>query len=104
MSTRFIARFNPQAWVKDYAIEVDPEGEQEWDATEFADALEPDHRALLLAALDGTDNPHFRHTVGDKKVLDNDDVFKSDPNAPEWVREYRGPFDIHIRREEEEDA
>ena len=31
-------------------------------------------------------------------VLDNDDLFKSDPAAPEWIRRWRGPFDIRIRR------
>jgi hypothetical protein len=31
-------------------------------------------------------------------VVDNDDVFQGDPEAPEWVREWHGPFTIRIRR------
>ena len=85
---RIIARFNPQAWVNDYAIEVDPEGEQEWDATVAFGELHPDYRTQLVAEIDGTG-----------EALDRHDALKLDPAAPAWVRDYRGPFDIRIRRE-----
>lgn len=89
-SERFTARFSPQAWVRDYAIEVDPEGDTEWDVTaEFA-TLPSDYRAMLLEEIDRTDD----------EALDRDDALKGDPNAPEWVREWRGPFDIYVRRED----
>lgn len=84
---RFVARFYPQAWVRDNAIEVDPEGDTEWDVTiEFA-TLPSDYRAMLLEEID-------RHD----EALDRDDVLKGDPNAPEWVREWQGPFSIYVRR------
>jgi hypothetical protein len=28
---KLIARFTPQVWLDDYAVDVNPEGEQEWD-------------------------------------------------------------------------
>lgn len=87
---RYTAHFTPEAWVKGHAIEVDPEGPQEWDCTEYAqrnrdylDRLEA--QGDLLDTSDG--------------AVDNDDVFAADPAAPRWVRDWRGPFTIHVRRE-----
>ena len=31
----FTAYFVPQAWQNDYAIDVDPEGDQRWNCTAF---------------------------------------------------------------------
>jgi hypothetical protein len=31
-------------------------------------------------------------------VIDNADVFKDDPGAPSWIREWRGPFTIRITK------
>jgi hypothetical protein len=31
-------------------------------------------------------------------VLDRDAVLKADPNAPQWVRDWRGPFTIRVYR------
>ena len=90
---RYTAHFTPEAWVRDQAIEVDPPpGEpQEWDCTEFARL----HRNYLAdtAQARGVD------VRAGQEVLDNDDVFAADPAAPAWVREWRGPFTIRIRRE-----
>ena len=66
------AIFHPQAWVNNYAVEVDAEGPIEWEVGEVADDLE-------------------------------DYTYKSDElryhaNAPDWAREWHGPFDIEIRR------
>ena len=81
----FTARFFPEAWVNDYAVEVDPEGETSWDATE---AVRDDFD--YFADLFGRD------IFGGESVVDNDDVLAADPNAPEWVREWRGPFTINV--------
>jgi hypothetical protein len=83
-SRTFVARFDPQAWVRDQAIDVDPEGEQEWTPT--LDDMPADYRAGLIAEID-------EHG----QALDGDDWLKSDPAAPEWVREYHGPFSIWLR-------
>jgi len=67
-------RFHPQAWVSDYAAEVDPEGETEWEA-----GVVPDD------------------------VLDDDyasDNLRLHLNAPKWAREWAGPFWIEILRQE----
>jgi hypothetical protein len=86
---RYTAWFTPEAWVNDQAVEVDPEGPQEWDCTSYAN-LKRDYLARLEAHSEPLDGPHG--------AVDNDDVFKGDPAAPEWVRGWRGPFTIRITR------
>lgn len=85
--TKYTARFTPEAWVRDNAIEVDPQGPQEWDCTGFAAGHE-DYLARLAA--------RFGDTVADG-VVDAEDRFKGDPAAPEWVRDWRGPFTITVQ-------
>lgn len=76
------AVFVPQAWVNDYAIDVDPEGDTDWTVSaEYADDA-----ACIVG------------DVEDESVLDDDDVLKSDPAAPEWVREWVGPFSIYVEK------
>ncbi len=89
---RIVAEFVPQAWINDYAVEVDAEGETEWDVT--------DH---ILA-------------MGREKALSlRDDDYPTDdlrnlPNAPRWVREWSGPFVVRVEQSiggyfwEEDDA
>lgn len=93
-ATRYTATFTPEAWVRDQAIQVDAEGDTEWDCTDYLlEVCEESERTreIILAPLDsGYDDDPFG-------VLDNDDVLKDDPKAPEWVREWRGPFNIHVR-------
>lgn len=65
-----IATFHPQAWVNDYAVPADAEGPTTWDV--------------------GSDGDGMR-----------DDTYESDnlrfhPNAPEWVRDWCGPFYISL--------
>lgn len=67
-------RFHPQAWFNDWAIEVDPQGETEWEEGDVADDVQ-------------------------------DDTYESDElrlhnNAPQWVRDWAGPFYIEILRDE----
>ena len=93
---RYVAHFTPEAWVNDQAVEADPEGPQEWDCTEHA-KRNRDYLARLEAHSEALDQPGG--------AVDNDDVFKSDPGAPAWVRDWRGPFTIRISRKlAEEDA
>jgi hypothetical protein len=67
-------RFTGQGWVNDYAIDIDPEGDTDWNVSDAtADAIQP--------ALDrGSDL----------------DFVKGDRFAPEWVREWQGPFEINV--------
>ena len=77
----YTARFTPQAWANDYAIDVDPEGEQEWTVSE------------------GMTEDAARIVDTDAFGIDADDVLKGDGAAPEWVREWHGPFTIHVRKD-----
>ena len=69
-------RFHPQAWVNDWAIDVDPQGETEWEVGEISDDLE--------------DNTY-----------ESDDL-RFHENAPRWVHNWAGPFYIEILRDEAE--
>ncbi|HWG00831.1 MAG TPA: hypothetical protein VG164_03140 [Trebonia sp.] len=83
---RLTAHFTPEAWQRDQAIEVDPQGPQEWDCTGFA-RLYPGYVQQLAENGDLT-----------RGVTDNDDLFHGDPAAPAWVRAWSGPFTITIRQ------
>jgi hypothetical protein len=87
---RYVAHFTPEAWIRDNATEVDPEGPQEWDCTGYA--------RQNLEYLDRTARRRHEDLNDDLfGVTDNDDVFMDDPAAPEWVRSWQGPFTIRIR-------
>lgn len=86
---RYIAQFTPQAWINDYATDVDPEGQTKWDAT--AHLLENVNEGDVIEAIQS-----------EGCWLDEDDVLKGDENAPEWVKEWSGPFTITVEREEGE--
>jgi hypothetical protein len=88
---RYLARFTPEAWIRNQATEVDVAGPQEWDCTILA-LTHLDYLAAVAAR---------RHESLDdgEGVLDNDDVFRDDPAAPEWVRSWTGPFTIRVRTE-----
>jgi hypothetical protein len=75
MSDTVRVRFTPQAWIKDYAYDIDPEGETVFEIP-IADAM-----------------------INGRLRKNNDyetDALKSHPNAPEWIREFRGPFEVEI--------
>lgn len=90
---RYRAEFSPQAWVNDYAIPVDPQGETEWDATEFVEQLlrEGVYRG-------GEVRPEYAAEWLQETLVhgDHDDILRTDSNAPEWVREWSGPFDTYL--------
>ena len=86
-AVRYIARFQPEAWINDCAIAVDPDGPTEWNCTAF---VTPDVRAYLDGCVKRRDDDLA------SGVLDDADVFIDDPAAPEWVRRWRGPFTIQL--------
>lgn len=78
-------RFHPQAWQNDYAIEVDPEGE-----TEFQ---------VPLSDID----------LGGNSELPRDDQYETDDlrhhsAAPKWIKDWSGPFYIEITNRGELEA
>lgn len=79
------AEFQPQAWINNNAITVDAEGSTTWDATEFVLAADPKWVAETL-----------------ERGSDHDDILRTDPNAPEWVREWSGPFETYLRKEDDQ--
>lgn len=68
-----IARFHPQAWINDYATEVDAEGSTEWEVGVVPDDMLDDG-------------------------YDSDDL-RSHANAPSWAKDWSGPFYIEIIRD-----
>jgi hypothetical protein len=89
-SLRYTARFQPEAWISDQAVPVDPEGPSEWDCTPFVDEA----KLAYLRKLADREGESLQDLVDG--VLDNDDVFKGDPAAPLWIRQWRGPFTIRV--------
>lgn len=75
---RVIARFVPQAWVNDYAIDVDPQGETMWDVTHQIASISRD---AALAIEDGGDSS---------------DDYRLSTAAPSWVRDWTGPFRVEL--------
>jgi hypothetical protein len=73
-----IARFHPQAWVNDYAIDADPEGEVTWDVTSEVLAMPEDTRNRLQDDQYETDNLRFS------------------TNAPKWIQDWSGPFYVEV--------
>lgn len=78
MSGRYTAHFLPQAWQCDYAIEVDAEGPTTFDITEEMKGLSKEQIDL-----------HVRDSG------ENDD-FRNSPNAPQWIKDWSGPFEITV--------
>lgn len=68
--------FQPQAWISDYATQVDDEGEDIWIVT--------DETARRVRA---------RFESYTSQDLD---FVREDDNTPHWVREWSGPFEITV--------
>jgi hypothetical protein len=66
------AYFHPQVWIRDTAIEVDPLGDTVWDVGAVPDDMEDD------------DYPS--------------DNLRDHDNAPQWVKDWPGPYWIEIIR------
>ncbi len=91
---RIIADFQAEAWQRDYAVPVDPEGDREWNATAY----------LFKINTDGDEQEYSLDSIEDgtlpRDAFNYGDYFRSDPAAPWWVQEWDGPFTINIRVEE----
>ncbi|WP_262267265.1 MULTISPECIES: hypothetical protein [Microvirga] len=72
------AEFTPQAWVGDYAMAVDPEGDTVWDITAEIVAMG------RQKAMELEDDQH------------NTDDLRYTQNAPKWVQDWGGPFRVEV--------
>lgn len=90
----YSAHFTPEIWIGGNAIEVDPDGRQDWDCTHEVEA-NPEYWERIT---------RDRHESFDDGwgVLDQDDVLKDTTVAPPWVRNWNGPFTIRVFRKEDE--
>jgi hypothetical protein len=90
---RYMAHFTPEAWIRDYAVAIDFDGENEWDCTSFVNAQ--------LADEDGRERSYMEQLVAtvrdDGSAIDDWDRLRGDPEAPDVVREHQGPFTIEVR-------
>ncbi len=77
---RIIATFHPQAWINNYAVDVDPQGECSFDVTDVVVAL----RESVAPPIRDYD--------------DSSDDLASLPSAPEWVRNWPGPFYVTVEQ------
>lgn len=82
------ASFSPEAWIRDEAVPVDPQGDTTWDCTAFV-AQHQDYFDQLAARAGSFD---------DDGLIDSDDLLAGDPVAPDWVRSWQGPFTIRVTR------
>ncbi len=73
--TRIRCTFTPQAWVNDYAVEVDPQGETVWEMSV--------------------------EDVPKSGTYDSDNLRDAD-EAPEWVKSWSGPFEVYVEPVEED--
>ncbi len=71
-------KFKPQAWVKDYAIEVDPEGPDTWEVSD---------EEIIQKFPSRTDWETDHYERDDMRYHDN---------APKWIREWSGPFEVEL--------
>ncbi|MHD0644400.1 hypothetical protein ACYPKM_02035 [Pseudomonas aeruginosa] len=78
---KVIATFEPQAWVDDYAIPVDPEGETTFDVTPEILVM---GKAAAMKIEDGRESS---------------DDFQFAQNAPAWIKKWKGPFRISVKDE-----
>jgi len=77
---RIIATFHPQAWVNNHALDVDPEGECQFDVTDFIYAF-----GEITA-----------RTIRDYD--DSSDDLAALPSVPEWIRTWPGPFYVTVEQ------
>ena len=71
-------RFRPQAWIRDYAVDVDPEQPDTWEVP----------ASLLIDRFPTEGSWHDR---------DNDrDDMRFEGDAPKWMRDWTGPFEVEL--------
>lgn len=77
---RIVAEFVPQAWVNDYAIAIDPEGPTKFDVT--AEVLAMGYDAAMKLRDDTDPSDELRHVE----------------LCPQWIKDWSGPFIIHVEQ------
>jgi hypothetical protein len=77
---KVIARFQPQAWINNYAVDVDPEGNVEFDVTSDIERMGRDEAMKL------TDNS------------DASDILRMSSGAPAWIRSWAGTGYMEVQR------
>jgi len=70
------AKFVPQMWINDDAVSVDALGDTTWEIGDEIVAL------AKRSAIRGSDWDYIRE----------------DDNAPQWVQDYPGPFEVELVR------
>ncbi|OGU23759.1 MAG: hypothetical protein A2580_17910 [Hydrogenophilales bacterium RIFOXYD1_FULL_62_11] len=75
----YTASITPQVWAQKYAMTVDPSGPTRWDVTEEFNKASEEDRQLYLEG--GNDTA---------------DLLKNSAHAPDWVKAWSGPFEIHV--------
>lgn len=75
------ATFGPQLWVKDDALDADPEGDTDIDVTV---------EVLLMGAKAASAVEDFR---------DSSDEFRTAALSPDWIRDWNGPFYVTVADE-----
>lgn len=70
-------RFTAQAWVKDYAVDLIPQGPVRWA---------PSDLPALLA-------PYWRNF---EDAFEYERWFDADPACPEWIKKHDGPFYVRV--------
>jgi hypothetical protein len=78
MEKKVMARFQPQAWIHNNAVNVDAAGEVEFDVT--PEILEMGRERSL--------------TIEDDSWVS--DGFQSAKNAPQWIKNWYGPFYVEV--------
>jgi hypothetical protein len=77
----YIATFHPRARTKNFTVNASPPGPDQWDVCAYLQSLSKAERAECLAP---------QSAVADR--------LKTDPAAPQWVREWRGPFHVTVEQ------
>jgi hypothetical protein len=86
------AIFTPQAWIRDNATDVDCEGENTW--------VPSDAHVITLLRREAAKGLSARTVF--QENTDASDGLRDDPAAPEWVRNWRGPFYVTVEVSDEE--
>lgn len=76
-----ILTFIPQVWMNNYAITVDPQGETQWQPS-------PEWTARMF---------EMHGDAALESMTYESDEWRQDEAAPEWVRDWSGPFEVHVK-------
>lgn len=79
---RYFATFLAQAWVNKHTAPVDPQGDTGWEVTDWMLQLTPAARRQVLHK--------------DAEPFHFNDEMRAHPSAPQWVKDWSGPFEIDV--------